>query len=912
METPPERIGPYPIERELGRGGMGVVYLGRDPALGRPVAVKVLPEAMASDPERLARFDREARMLAAVHHPNVASIFGVGEDGQEGGTPRRYLALEYVPGESLAERLARAPLPVGDALAVCRQIAAGLEAAHEAGVVHRDLKPANVRITPDGAAKVLDFGLAKGITASSSVSGSFAESPTRTYLHATTEKGVVLGTLTYMSPEQASGKPVDRRTDVWALGCILFECLSGRAPFAGNNATDAMVKILEREPPWEKLPATTPPRVVELLHRCLEKDRNQRLRDAGDARLELERAERVPDSAGAVTAKRRAARDGGWARLVGCTLGVAALTSAATWWLARGPLAAPAPTTHLSIVLPADLVVTGLPKLDATGRTLFVRARARTAAGSEWRIYRRPLDRDTLEPIPGTERAVAFLPIAGGRLFFVAPMPGDENDQAFTGPMDGGAPPSPLFPVRPAINFILPLADGGFVAGADLGRTLSRLGPGGSPGPAHRVELGFDAVVDDARAALADGRSVLATFGRSSAKGYRHGTAAVDLETGKGTVVLEDGNAQAVTADGTLLFTRGSVLLGAPFDETTLKIVGPEVTLVEGVRAPGFWIGGSFAYAGGTLAFATGGDVTAERQLVACEPGGTCAAMSRERRRFVLDALRSHGDGVLATVTNPRGNFEVWRFERDGSSQSLVAIPGRDTMASAASSDGRSIAYRLGDTGRGDDAIVVVPAQGGTPVPVLAGKGVTRPWPEAWLPDGRSLIVHTEPRGGGQADLLLVDVASPATSRPLLATEMNETFLALSPDGRWLAYASNATGQQEGYLAELRPDGSLGRPILLAVRDPVCGAFAADGRTLFVNDGNQILRVRLDAAGKPGEPEPVLDVAREHLLPQLAVLRDGRLAFVREGAGEATISRVDVVLGFDEAVRRRVRSPRRQ
>jgi Tol biopolymer transport system component/serine/threonine protein kinase len=278
--APGSRLGPYEILSPLGAGGMGEVYRARDPSLGREVAIKILPPALSTDPEHLARFEREARLLASLNHPGIATIHGI--ERTESGP---FLVLEVVEGETLAERLAAGPLPAAEALEICRQMADALVAAHDRGVVHRDLKPSNVKITPQGRVKILDFGLAKS---SPFLSGSGASVSPTLGAESATKSGMILGTPAYMSPEQARGKTVDKRTDIWSFGCLLYEALTGRRAFDGPTASDCLVAILEREPAWERLPARTPPPVRRLIQRCLEKDAERRLRDAGDARLEIE------------------------------------------------------------------------------------------------------------------------------------------------------------------------------------------------------------------------------------------------------------------------------------------------------------------------------------------------------------------------------------------------------------------------------------------------------------------------------------------------------------------------------------------------------------------------------------------------------------------------------------------------
>ena len=276
----------YRIIEQLGAGGMGEVYRADDTNLGRHVAIKVLPDSFADDPERLARFDREAKLLASLNHPNIAAIYGLEEAGG-----KRFLVLELVEGETLAQRIKKRPLPVEEAINVCHQIAEGLEAAHEKGIIHRDLKPANVQITPEGKVKILDFGLAKAFQ-EETTAADLSHSPTITA--AMTQPGVVLGTAAYMSPEQAKGNPIDKRVDIWGFGCVLFECLTGRNAFQGATITETLASILKGEPDWSALPEDTPQLIRRLLRRCLVKSLKERLHDIGDARIEIEESVHGP------------------------------------------------------------------------------------------------------------------------------------------------------------------------------------------------------------------------------------------------------------------------------------------------------------------------------------------------------------------------------------------------------------------------------------------------------------------------------------------------------------------------------------------------------------------------------------------------------------------------------------------
>ncbi len=347
---PGTSLGSYEVLGPLGAGGMGEVYRAYDRKLGREVAIKILPEAFAQDAAKLTRFDREARMLAAVNHPNLAAIYGLEESG-----PIRYIVMELVPGQTLSQTLARGPMPLRDALGAARQIAEGLEAAHEKGIVHRDLKPANIKITPEGRVKVLDLGLAKAMDAKAEDSGDSSESPTLRLDE--TRPGVIVGTVEFMSPEQARGRTVDKRTDVWSFGCVLFEMLSGRRAFTGESPPDVLINVATKEPEWSALPAATPVRVRELLDRCLQKDPNRRLRDIGDARIALEDAYAASGDRSGGTAPLPSPRE---RRLVLAILAV--LGVAAGLWLAYRPRAA-APSSS-----GAPRLLAVLPFRDLSGR----------------------------------------------------------------------------------------------------------------------------------------------------------------------------------------------------------------------------------------------------------------------------------------------------------------------------------------------------------------------------------------------------------------------------------------------------------------------------------------------------------------------------------------------------------------
>src|SRR5262245_16452353 len=397
--TPGTRVGPFTIDATLGAGGMGEVYRAHDSRLDRHVALKVLPEAFTSDADRLLRFTREAQLLAALNHPNIAAIYGIEESSASSTGGIRALVLELVEGVTLAERLATGPIAPDEALAIARQIALALDAAHERGIVHRDLKPANVKLTPEGVVKVLDFGLAKALDPSAAAPPlDPANSPT--LLVGGTEAGLIIGTAAYMAPEQARGRSVDRRADIWAFGVVLFEMLAGARPFEGEDTPEVLARVLEREPDWRRLPAGVPPAVRRLLQRCLTKDRRERLRDIGDVLFELDDAVAGPSAAsGAAPAVT-------WRRAVTLALALATIVAAlaVSTALEAGP-AAPARVVTFSVPVTQPMLAPN-PVLSPDGSFLVY-------AGD--RLYVHRFERGESQPLAGTEHATSPFVSRDGR-----------------------------------------------------------------------------------------------------------------------------------------------------------------------------------------------------------------------------------------------------------------------------------------------------------------------------------------------------------------------------------------------------------------------------------------------------------------------------------------------------------------
>jgi serine/threonine-protein kinase len=548
------RLGAYEILAPIGAGGMGEVYQARDTKLGREVAIKVLPEAFSEDKERLARFEREARLLASLNHPNIATLHGLEESADT-----HYLVMELVPGETLGERIQRGLIPIDEALPLFTQIAEGLEAAHEKGVIHRDLKPGNIKVTPEGKVKVLDFGLAKAF-AEEGAATDLSQSPTMT--REATQAGVIMGTAAYMSPEQARGKTVDKRADIWAFGCCLYEALTGRKAFGGETVTDVFAAIVRAEPRWDALPPPTPQSIRRLLPRCLEKDPNRRLHDIADARIELETApaEPSPGVEGATPKKRLISL-----ALAGLAVG-AVIASFVVWNLRPS---SPRPMGRLALTVPAGQRPIGhlwsSLAISPDGTHVVYKARE----GDKEQLYLRPMDRLEAEPIPGTEGAVSpFFSPDGLWIGFFA------DGQLKKVSIRGGAPQI-LCEVAVTDTSVPRWGSNGRIfigTDAEITQVSSN---GGTP----ELVTAADSEKGEADLLLSDvlpgGKAILFSVWVGGQSWDELSIVVYSLETGERSVLIEGGTNARYVPTGHLVYVRSATLMAVPFDLARLEVTGP-------------------------------------------------------------------------------------------------------------------------------------------------------------------------------------------------------------------------------------------------------------------------------------------------------------------------------------------------
>jgi serine/threonine protein kinase len=799
--APGTRLGVYDVTAPIGEGAMGQVYRAIDTTLGRQVAIKILPDAFAADADRLARFEREAKTLASLNHPNIAAIYGFEKSAPSTGSGQaaiHALVMELVDGQDLSQRIARGPIPLDEALPIAKQIAEALEAAHAQGIVHRDLKPSNIKVRADGTVKVLDFGLAKVMEAIGA-----PQQPTTT-IAAMTQPGMILGTATYMSPEQARGRAVDKRADIWAFGCVLYEMLIGHAAFKGDTLSDTIAAILEREPNWKALPDFTPSSVRRLLRRCLEKDPKRRLPDIADARIEIDEAQASPsDSPSAeptlspVIARSHTRERVAWVIAAACLAGLIAVLA-----VDRGGSGDRTPVDihsySTSIVLPAGVrLSSGNPPgrfaLSPDGRRLAMVASDSTGRSMLWL---RPLDSRVAQALGGTEGATYPFWSADSR--FVAFVVQNK-----------------LKKIDVSSGEQVTLSDASFSSTGAWNRDDVILFTPGGNSPLYRVSASggtptqattLDAASGDVQHSypffLSDGRHFLYfVVGSKAGRTVPRGVYVGSLDSKQPGKLILEGGSNAQYANGHLIFPRDGALLAQPFDVDRLELGGQPVSLVEQVQTTGGPtqnVAGAFTVSQtGVLAYQTGSVVRS--QLTWFDRAGTQLATLGDQADYVDVALSPDDTRVAVSLMDlALGTRDLWIFDvarRLGERFTYEtgddfgpnwSRPRADRIFFSSLRQGSIQLYEKLSSGSGSETLLLEDDFG--------------KFNASSSQDGRFLVYVAGGGIIGRSDIWVLPLFGERKPAPFLETRFVESHGQFSPDGRWVAFMSFKSGQPEVYV----------------------------------------------------------------------------------------------------------------
>ena len=811
---PGTRLGPYEITGAIGAGGMGEVFRARDTKLNRDVAIKVLPAAFADDPERLARFTREAQTLASLNHPNIATIHGIEElpAANGSGAGSRALVMELVEGEDLSTHMARGPIPVAEALPIARQIAEALEAAHEQGIVHRDLKPANIKVRSDGTVKVLDFGLAKAMdpAGASSSNPNVSHSPTLT--HQGTSAGMIIGTAAYMAPEQAKGKAVDKRADIWAFGVVLYEMLSGKRAFKGEDVSETLAAVLMTSPSMDAVPATTPPRLKRLIERCLDRDLKSRLRDIGEARVKIARIETgAPDTTSSATPA-SAAAPGNSSRLpwaLAAALLIVVLGGLSAW----APWRTPAPQTPRTLLAAIGaeasmFTTTGAQAvLSPDGKTLVFAARP---AAQPPQLFVRKLDQLQATPIAGTEGA--YTPFFSPDGKWVAFFAGDKLKKIS---VTGGAAIALCDVVQ---------ARGGtwaeddtiiFTPNTGPGIRLMRVSAAGGT-PAVFGQFGQGATTQRWPQAIPGGKAVLYTENNVASSFDASSLVVAPLDGGPPKVIMRGGYHGRYVASGHILFMANGTLFAAPFSLDRLETTGPAAPAFEGVSAnPGLG-GASFSASDeGSLIFVPGAAVTPTQPLNWITRDGKTSVLRDPKAVWRSPRFSPDGQRLAMNIGDSKQQ-DIWVYEWAHDTMTQLTFDPANDQEPAWSPDGKHIVFESDRAQAGVFNLYIIKADGsGKPRRLTDSPNVQSSG--SWHPSGKWLA-YAETRPGAREDLMALpmtrtgpDVWTPGTPEVLLSTPSSESLPMFSPDGRFLAYVVREPGSANVFVRPFPDTGGTWR-----------------------------------------------------------------------------------------------------
>jgi serine/threonine protein kinase/Tol biopolymer transport system component len=870
----------YRIASKIGAGGMGEVYRATDTRLKRDVAIKVLPESFALDEERITRFEREAQVLASLNHPNIAAIYGLEEaDGI------RALVMELVEGPTLADRIAASPIPLDEALLIAKQIVDALEVAHDRGIIHRDLKPANVKVTPDDKVKVLDFGLAK-IASQENKSSDLSHSPT---VIQGTQAGVILGTAAYMSPEQAKGKFVDKRADIWAFGCVLFEMLSGKQVFSGETLTDTLAAVVRAEPNWDDLPANTPNSIRHLLSRCLAKDPKQRLRDIGDARFEME-----PSTAGYEARVSNAPGGTRWrAPLAIGLLLIATFAGGAlvNRWLSPHDSLSPTSVARLIHTIPKE----HLPSGHARNRLAISPDGKKLVYVANNRLYLRSLNALDAVELQGTEDAQGpFFSPDGEWVGFL-------SGQLKKVPVNGGQAVAIC-----AINVLDAL-------GASWGSDNTILFGGIYKGIFRVSANGGDpAVVVKPSASLSyanpqflpDGQSFLYQRG---APGDQDELVIRSLDKNDDTVLLTGGYDYQFLGSGYLVYAmgaRGQDLSAVAFDVASRKIVGNPVTVVRGVKESSSGSSSNFAVsASGTLIYLpTNQGQSQGTRLAVVDRSGKASVLATEARDFSDPRVSPDARSVAVHLQGDQN--DVWVTDVARGTLTRLSYAGGEDETPAWSPDGRTVAWAAA---RADllRAVYRRPIDGSGSEELVC-RLENHCHVRDWSPDGHTLILEIQGMG---FDIWRLNLQGNASPTVFLQTPFNERNSRLSPNGRWLAYVSDESGRDEVYVQAFPNGGSKLQVSSSGADQPV---WSRDGRFIFFRGGGMIQETAFQEGAVPVVRAAKALFPDRFETPQAGahtgydVFPDGRFLMIQSQAQPGVLEEIIVVMNWIEELKQQV------